>query len=91
MNKAELIARIAEKLALPKAQVESVFNETFNAISTILSEQNKINIPGFGGFSAKKRGARKGRNPSTGTEIIIPEKIVASFQPSSTLKQLINA
>ncbi len=90
MNKAELIAIIAEKSDLTKTQVETAFKATFDSIANILSKQDKIIIPGFGGFSAKKRAARKGRNPSTGKEINIPETIVANFKASSQLKELIN-
>ena len=90
MNKAELIAVITEKSELTKAQVEIVFKSTFDAIAELLAKQDKVIIPQFGGFAVKKRAARKGRNPSTGKEINIPETIVASFKASSALKELIN-
>ena len=62
-----------------------------NAIAEVLSKQDKIMIPGFGGFSSKKRSERKGRNPSTGKEILIPETVVASFKSAAQLKEFINS
>jgi DNA-binding protein HU-beta len=91
MNKAELIAMVTEKCDLTKAQVETVFKATFDAIAEVLSKQDKIMIPWFGGFSSKKRPARKGRNPSTGQEMLIPETVVASFKSAAQLKEFINS
>jgi DNA-binding protein HU-beta len=91
MNKAELIAMITEKCDLTKAQVETAFKATFDAIAEVLSKQDKVTIPGFGGFTSKKRPARKGRNPSTGQEMLIPETVVASFKAAVQLKEIINS
>jgi DNA-binding protein HU-beta len=63
MNKAELIAIIAEKSDLTKTQVETAFNATFDSITDILAKQDKIIIPGFGGFSAKKTCCQKRTQP----------------------------
>ncbi len=65
MTKAELIAMIAEKSEITKQQAEAAFKATFDSIAEILAKEDKVIIPGFGGFAAKKRAARKGRNPST--------------------------
>jgi len=90
MTKAELIAIIAEKTGLTKSEAESAFTATFETITEMLAQQIKVMIPGFGGFSSKMRAERKGRNPATGKEIIIPKAIVASFKPATQLKETIN-
>lgn len=90
MTKAEMIAIIAEKTGLTKAQAESAFSATFETITELMAKQEKVMIPGFGGFSSKIRAERKGRNPATGKEIIIPKAIVASFKPATQLKETIN-
>ena len=90
MNKAELIAAIADKANLTKAQAELAYKAVFDTIADQLAKLDKVMIPGFGGFSSKKRPARKGRNPSNGQEILIAESIVASFKAASQLKELMN-
>lgn len=90
MTKAELIAAIAEKADITKAQAETAFNATFEVISAQLAKQEKVMVPGFGGFSTKVRAERKGRNPSTGKEITIPKAVVAGFKPATQLKESIN-
>jgi DNA-binding protein HU-beta len=90
MNKAELIAAIAEKAGITKSDAEAAFSATFDVITEALVKQEKVAIPGFGGFSTKVREERKGRNPSTGKDIIIPKAIVASFKVAAQLKDSIN-
>ena len=90
MSKAELISLIAEKSGLSKADVEKAFSATFEIISAKMAKQEKIAIPGFGGFTTKKRKERKGRNPATGEEMTIPEAMVANFKPATQLKEIIN-
>jgi DNA-binding protein HU-beta len=90
MNKAELIAAIAEQSGLTKIQAEAAFKATFDIIISALVKQDKVMIPGFGGFSSKVRAERKGRNPSTGKEIMIPKAIVAQFKVATQLKEIIN-
>lgn len=90
MNKAELITAIAEKANITKAVAETVLKATFDSLTEAMINQDKIMIPGFGGFSTKVRAERKGRNPSTGKDMIIPKAVVASFKPALQLKEAIN-
>ncbi len=91
VNKSELIAVISEKTQLTKAQADTALTAAFTAISEVLMKQDKIIIPGFGTFSTIVRNARKGRNPSTGKEMTIPQSIVAHFKPATQLKDSVNA
>lgn len=90
MTKAELIAAISEKTGLPKAQTEVTFSATFDMIAELLAKQEKVMIHGFGGFSPKKRKERKGRNPATQKEMIIPAATVVTFKPATQLKEIVN-
>ena len=90
MNKAELIAAIAEKSNLTKAQAETAFGAMFETIAEAMITQGKILIQGFGGFTVKERAERQGRNPSTGAAMTIPKAFVVSFKPATQLKQIIN-
>ncbi len=90
MNKSELIAAIAEKAGISKKGAEIVFSATFEIITSAMVSQDKIGIPGFGNFVTKVRAERKGRNPSTGKDLIIPKAIVVSFKPATQLKHSVN-
>lgn len=91
MTKAEFIAALVEKTNLAKTEVEAVYSAIFDTIADALSKQDKIAISGFGVFSTKVREERKGRNPSTGNEMIIPRAVVASFKVASQLKDKLNS
>jgi DNA-binding protein HU-beta len=90
MNKAELIAAIATKAGITKEDAMIAFSATFETIADAMAKQEKIAIPGFGNFQVKVRAERKGRNPATGAEMIIPKAIVANFKPATQLKEIIN-
>jgi len=88
MTKAELVAKIAEKAKLTKAQAEAALGAFQCAVTTELVNDGKVALVGFGTFSASKRAARTGRNPQTGKEIKIAAKRVGKFTAGKFLKDL---
>ena len=89
MNKAELVAKVAEKTALSKKDSEKVVNAAFEAITEALVAGEKVQLVGFGAFEVKERGARIGRNPQTKEEIQIPASRVASFKVGKALRDAV--
>ena len=73
MNKTELIAAVAEKAELSKKDAEAAITAMVDAITEALSQEEKVQLVGFGSFEVKTRAARVGRNPKTGEEIPISE------------------
>ncbi|HOK63304.1 MAG TPA: HU family DNA-binding protein, partial [Soehngenia sp.] len=63
MNKAELIASIAEKSNLTKKDAESALNAFMKSVEEALVAGDKVQLVGFGTFEVRKRAERKGRNP----------------------------
>jgi len=88
MTKAELIAKIAEKAKLTKAQAESALAVFECAVTNELVNDGKITLPGFGTFSAVSKEARIGRNPKTGQPLEIAAKRVGKFTAGKNLKDL---
>ena len=62
MNKAELIAAVAEKAGLSKKDSEAAVTAALDVISAALAEGDEVRLVGFGTFEVKKRAARTGRN-----------------------------
>lgn len=89
MNKAELIAAVAEKAGLSKKDSEKAVNATLETITSTLEIGEKVQLVGFGVFDVKVRGARIGRNPKTKEEIAIPESRVPQFKAGKALKDSI--
>lgn len=89
MNKAELVAAVAEKAGLSKKDSEKAINAAFESITETLAAGDKVQLVGFGAFEVKSRNARIGRNPKTKEEIQIPASRVASFKAGKALKDAV--
>ncbi len=86
MNKATLIAKIAEKADLNKKQAEAALNAFTETVSEALKAGEKVQLMGFGTFEVKERAARIGRKPSTGETIEIPAKKTPIFKAGKGFK-----
>ncbi len=89
MNKAELIARIAEDAGITKTQANAAIDSFTEAVTKSLKKEIKVTLVGFGTFSISRRKARNGRNPKTGATIKIKAKKVARFKPGKDLAERI--
>ncbi len=89
MTKADLADRIYEKIGLPKKEATAIVETLFDSMKNILSEGVSIKITGFGTFLVRKKGERKGRNPKTGEELKIAQRVVVTFKPSLQFKSLV--
>ena len=91
MNKAELIAAVAEKTGFTKKNAEDAVNATMDVIQDALVAGEKVQLIGFGTFEVRQRKARTGRNPRKPGEVI---KIAASkapvFKAGKALKDAVN-
>ena len=90
MNKTELIAAVAEKADLSKKDAEAAVTAAIDAITAALSQQEKVQLVGFGSFEVKTRAERVGRNPKTKETIEIPASRVASFKVGKALKDAVS-
>ncbi len=85
MNKAELIAKLADDAGITKTQANATLDSFISAITKTLKGGGKVTLVGFGTFSVTKRAARNGRNPQTGAVIRIKAKKVARFKAGKEL------
>ena len=90
MNKTELVAAIAKKTELSKKDAEKALKAFTDVVAEELKKGEKIQLVGFGTFTAKKRAARTGRNPQTGAEVKIPSRVVPGFKAGNKLKETLN-
>ncbi|RLC24760.1 MAG: DNA-binding protein [Deltaproteobacteria bacterium] len=87
MTKAELIAEIAKKSKLTKADAERALNTFVDVAKKTLKKEGRLALAGFGTFVVSKRKARKGRNPQTGETIKIKASKVVRFKAGKALKE----
>jgi DNA-binding protein HU-beta len=91
MNKTEMITKLAKKAGLTQAKageaIDALFNASKGLIAVELAAGRRVTLPGFGGFTVRKRGPRQGRNPATGAAIKIPGRSYPAFKVGKTLKE----
>ncbi|HAU32579.1 MAG: Histone family protein DNA-binding protein [Desulfotomaculum sp. 46_296] len=90
MNKAELIAQVAEKSDLTKKDAERAVSALIETVEEALVRGDRVQLVGFGTFEIRERAARKGRNPQTGQEIDIAATRVPVFKAGKSLREVIS-
>lgn len=90
MNKSELVNAIAAKSGLSKKNSEAALNAMLSAVEEALVAGEKVVLVGFGTFEVKQRAERKGRNPQTKEEIVIPASKAPVFKAGKGLKDKVN-
>ena len=91
MIKSELVLKVAEHNPhLYQRDIENIVNAILNEITTALADGDRVELRGFGAFSVKKRDARVGRNPRTGEQVEVAEKVVPYFKTGKEMRQRLN-
>jgi len=90
MTKAEIVARISEKNGLSRIDATNFVKATFEIIKASLERGEKVKIKNFGSFAVRTKRERRGRNPTTGADIVIPAHKVLTFTPSPAMKKTVN-
>ena len=92
MNKTELIAKVQENINIEvsKKDLTTILDGIIDTIKTNVASGEKIALAGFGTFEAVERAARKGRNPKTSEEIMIPASKSPKFKASKNFKDVVN-
>lgn len=90
MTKAELVAKMAAHLDMPKAQVRRVVDSVVDTLTGALKKGEKVAVSGLGVFEVKSRKSREGRNPRTGAPIKISARKAVVFRAANPLKEAVN-
>jgi len=88
MNKAGLVAKIAEKTGSPKTYAQKSLDAALESIVETIKTIDKVSLVGFGTFSVTSRAARTGSNPKTGEQIEIAASKSGKFYAGKELKNL---
>ena len=91
MNQAELIAAVAERADLTRADTGKAVEALVGTITEALKQGDEVRIAGFGTFGISERGERQGRNPQTGAPITIAAFKAAKFTAGKAIKDALNS
>ncbi|MFT5892833.1 MAG: DNA-binding protein HU-beta [Dokdonia sp.] len=82
MTKADIVAKVSEKLGIEKNDVQATIESFMSEVKTSLEGGDNVYLRGFGSFIIKTRAEKTGRNISKNTTIKIPAHNIPAFKPA---------
>ena len=90
MNKNDLAVQMVKDSSVTKNDALKVIDAMAEVVTDELDKKDgRLTLVGFGTFKTINKKQKKGRNPRTGDEIIIPKKRVVKFVPGKKLKEVV--
>ena len=90
LTKNTLIEKIIEETKLSKKASTDSVEAILEIMKSTLESGEYVLVSGFGKFSVNEKNARKGRNPATGDDLMLPAKKVVTFKYSGKLRDRMN-
>jgi len=89
LTKNDIVTRIHE-LGFTKRKSVDIVESLLEIMKNTLERGDDVLISGFGKFCVKYKNQRRGRNPATGSDLILRERKVVTFKCSGKLRDKIN-
>jgi integration host factor subunit alpha len=89
LTKSDIVAKVHE-LGFTKKKSVEVIEALLEIIKATLEKGDDVLVSGFGKFCIKHKKQRRGRNPATGSDLILRERKVVTFKCSGKLRNKIN-
>ncbi len=80
-----MVRAIAVELGVDQVQTNRIIQRMLDMVLETTAEEGRLELRNFGVFQCKVRAARKGRNPRTNEEVLVPAKRVLTFQAGKTV------
>ncbi|MBW1940359.1 MAG: integration host factor subunit alpha [Deltaproteobacteria bacterium] len=90
LTKTQITESIRQRLDFSKNESSDVIESLLEIIKDTLENGEDVMISGFGKFCVTGKKERKGRNPATGDDMILPKRRIVTFKCSGKLKEMIN-
>ena len=90
LTKKDIVEQVYNELGFPKNQSVEIVESFLEIIKASLESGDDVLVSGFGKFCVRDKHERKGRNPATGEDAILPARRVVTFKCSGTLRGKIN-
>jgi integration host factor subunit alpha len=90
LTKAQIIEMIAEQNGFAKNKSIEIVENLIEIIKRTLVSGEDVLVSGFGKFCVKNKGKRRGRNPATGSDLMLSARKVVTFKCSGKLREKVN-
>ena len=90
LTKRDTIEQVYNELGFPRNQSVEIVESLLEIIKSTLESGDDLLVSGFGKFCVRDKHERKGRNPATGEDAILPARRVVTFKWSGKLRSKVN-
>ena len=90
LTKAQIIESIRSQTGFTKNKSVEIVETLLETIKKSLASGDDVLISGFGKFCVNGKRERRGRNPATGTDMMLPARRVVTFKWSPDLRDKVN-
>jgi len=90
LTKAQIVDSIVDQIGFTQKHSFEIIETLLEIIKRTLESGEDVLISNFGKFCVNEKGERRGRNPSTGQNLILKPRKVVTFKCSATLRNMIN-
>ena len=90
LTKNDVVEQVVDATGFTRKDSVAIVESLLEIIKGSLEQGEDVLVSGFGKFCVKCKNERKGRNPATGTDIMLPARRVVTFMCSGKLRGKIN-
>ena len=90
LTKAHIVDAISDQIGYPKNHSSEIVETLLEIMKKFLESGDDVLISGFGKFCVNEKRERRGRNPSTGKDMMLKPRKVVTFRSSGKLRKMIN-
>ena len=90
LTKSHIVDELTEQLGFPRKTSSETLETLLEIIKSTLENGDDVLISGYGKFCVKEKNSRRGRNPSTGEDMVLDQRKVVVFRCSHLLRDKIN-
>ena len=90
LTKIDIVKAVQEELNITNNQSSDIIGSLLDIIKDTLESGEDVLISGFGKFCVNEKNARRGRNPATGEDLMLPPRKVVTFKCSGKLREMVN-
>ena len=90
LTKAHIVEIIADQNGFAKNKSIEIVENLIEIMKRTLEGGEDVLVSGFGKFCVKEKGQRRGRNPATGSDLMLSARKVVTFKCSGKLRDKIN-
>jgi integration host factor subunit alpha len=85
-----MVNSISHQIGYPKKHSSEILETLLEIMKKTIESGDDVMISNFGKFCVKEKGERRGRNPSTGEDMMMRSRKVVTFRWSGKLRKKIN-